>query len=471
MPSRSPASRLSKVAARLVLLPALAAPPLGLAAAANEVGAEYGVYRHLQALQGIAAANGGNRASGTPGFDRSAEYVAEQLRGAGYAVRLEEFTFPYTEERSPPVLATIGASPTEFSREGLRTLANSGAGAVSARLQAVDLGLAADPLDTSTSGCEAEDFAAFERGSIALLRRGTCPFQTKLDHAAAAGAVGVVIMNQGTGGETGIFAGRLSTRSAIPALGVATDVGRTLDAAASSPEGVSVRLAVFLETGTRATRNVIADRPGEGGGLLVAGAHLDSVPEGPGINDNGSGTAALLEAALRIAKEPAAGRPLRFAFWGAEERGLIGSRHHVNSLPEDERRRITLYINLDMVGSVNFGRFVQATGEGMAAEARQQLATFFRDRGLAVEERAGGRRRGFGTDDASFAEKNIPTVGLFTGAGEPKGEPQAARFGGTAGRPYDPCYHRACDTLDNVDRRVLDEMTEALLQVLRGAAP
>ncbi len=216
---------------------------------------------------------------------------------------------------------------------------------------------------------------------------------------------------------------------------------------------------------------MIADRPGEGGGLVIAGAHLDSVPEGPGINDNGSGTAALLEAALRVANESAAGRPLRFAFWGAEERGLIGSRHHVNSLPEDERRRIALYINLDMVGSVNYGRFVQSTGEGMAAEVRQHLTTFFSDRGLAVEERAGGRRRGFGTDDASFAEKNIPTVGLFTGAGEPKGEPQAARFGGTAGRPYDPCYHRACDTLDNVDRRVLDEMAEALLQVLGPAAP
>ncbi|HEV2560140.1 MAG TPA: M28 family peptidase [Microvirga sp.] len=429
-----------------------------------------GPMRHIQALQEIAQANGGNRASGTAGYDRSAEYVAEQLRQAGYAVRFEEFTFAFSEERAPPVLAVMGAAPAETPRGELSSLSNSGSGDVAARLHAVDLGLGAEPLATSTSGCEAEDFAGFERGRIALLRRGTCPFQQKVDNAVAAGAAGAIIMNQGTGGDTGLFGGRLNARAAIPVLGVTTETGRRLAAAAAAPEGAMVRLAVTIESGTRATRNVIAERPGTAPGLAVVGAHLDSVTQGPGINDNASGTAAVLDTALRMAAEPPGETAIRFGFWGAEERGLIGSRHHVNALSEEERRRIGIYINLDMVGSPNFGRFVQTTGETLGPEIGRRFAAHFRERGLAVDERKAGQRRGYGTDDASFAEKGIPTVGLFTGAGESKGEPQAGQFGGTAGRPYDPCYHQACDTPANVSPVVLGEMTEALQAVLRGVA-
>jgi Zn-dependent M28 family amino/carboxypeptidase len=160
---------------------------------------------------------------------------------------------------------------------------------------------------------------------------------------------------------------------------------------------------------------------------------------------------------------------VRFAFWGAEEDGLLGSRHHVNALSEGQRREIKLYVNLDMVGSVNFARFVQGTqGESgsLAATATRLLADTFRTRGLAVDERSRGGRRGFGTDDASFAQAGIPTVGLYTGAGEAKSAEMAARFGGTAGQPYDPCYHRACDTVANIDRSVLEQMTDALAHTI-----
>jgi Zn-dependent M28 family amino/carboxypeptidase len=432
-------------------------------------------FRHIQALQDIAAAHRGNRAAGTPGYDRSAEYVADQLRGAGYTVRFEEFMFPFFEEGSPPVLVSEPEGSSSFmpSRETLRTLANSGSGDVTAPLQPVDLGLSDEPLQTSTSGCEREDFAGFTPGSIALVRRGTCPFQTKVEQAQAAGASGVIIMNQGNEGQTGIFGGRLATLASIPVLGVATEVGRRLADAARDPARSRARLKIEVETGTRSTRNVLAERGETGGVLTVVGAHLDSVSEGPGMNDNASGSAAVLEAALRLARAPAPGMPIRFAFWGAEERGLVGSRHHLDALSEEERRRIHLYINLDMVGSPNFGRFIQLTHPDkttLAAGALQAFRDHFAGRNLPIEERT-SYQRGFGSDDAAFAAKDVPTIGLFTGAGGAKSDAHAERFGGSAGQPLDPCYHEACDTPLNVNREVLGQMTDALTHVLRQLAP
>jgi Zn-dependent M28 family amino/carboxypeptidase len=191
------------------------------------------------------------------------------------------------------------------------------------------------------------------------------------------------------------------------------------------------------------------------------------------MNDNASGSSAVLEAALRLAQNPPGDHPIRFAFWGAEERGLLGSRHHLNSLPQEELRRIGLYVNLDMVGSINPARFIQTTQEpnGIAARIVTALKGFFSAQNLPIEERA-GRRRGFGSDDAAFASKEIPTIGLYTGAGEPKSEALAAKFGGAAGEPFDPCYHKACDTASNVSREVLHQMTGALIHALsRVVAP
>ncbi len=470
MPRLHPTIRRTALAACVVLTGA-ASSHADVGLPAND--AQTDPFRHVQALQDIATANGGNRAAGTPGYDRSAEYVADQLRAAGYTVRFEEFSFPYFEERSPPVLVSRPEEPDAFTpaREALRTLASSGSGDVTAIIQAVDLALGEEPLQTSTSGCEREDFAGFNPGSIALVRRGTCPFQTKAELAQAAGAAGLIIMNQGTGDQTGTFGGRLTTQAAIPVLGVTTEVGRKLAEAAREPSRSRVRLKVDVETGTRSTRNVLAERGEIDAPFIVVGAHLDGVSEGPGMNDNASGSAAVLETALRLAKEPASGMPVRFAFWGAEERGLIGSRHHVDALSEEERRRIRFYINLDMVGSPNFGRFIQLSQTERTAETAgiiQAFTDYFESKNLAVEERS-RNQRGFGSDDAAFAGKNTPTLGLFTGAGNGKSDEHAARFGGQAGQPYDPCYHKACDNAENVHRVVLGQMTDALAHVLRGA--
>jgi Zn-dependent M28 family amino/carboxypeptidase len=454
-----------------------AVPPDRIAMTENIVGpaaqmldeaASEGALRHLRALQHIASVSGGNRAAGTPGYDRSAEYVAERLKEAGYLVHFEEFEFPFFEERVPPVLVVSSPDGRQepAPAAALRTLTNSGSSNLTARLRAVSLGLAEGPQLASASGCKTTDFEEFERGFVALIRRGTCTFQTKVENAAAAGAVGVVIMNEGTDGRTDAFSGALSQLAPIPVVGVSYKLGRSLEIAARC--GATVRLDVNAVTSKRLTRNVLTDT--DDSSSIIIGAHLDSVPEGPGINDNGIGSAVVLEAALQLAKGPTQARSgMRFAFWGAEERGLIGSRHYVGSLSEEVRRHIALYINLDMVGSPNFARFVHTsavTGDGLAAVVRRELLADFRELNLTVEERAGG---GLGSDDASFSQKGIPTIALYTGAYGPKSEIEANLFGGAAGHPYDPCYHKACDTIENINRDVLEQNTRALVRALNAA--
>jgi aminopeptidase Y len=191
-----------------------------------------GAFDHVRVLQEVATANGGNRAAGTTGYDRSADYVAERLREVGYVVRFEEFTFPFFEERGPPIVSIASAERefTPLAAAAIRTLANSGPGEVTARLQAVDLSLSdsAQP-GPSTSGCEASDFERFERGATALLRRGTCPFQMKVENVTAAGAAGVIIMNEGRSRErANAFAGRLTRVASVPVVGIAFEPGRLL---------------------------------------------------------------------------------------------------------------------------------------------------------------------------------------------------------------------------------------------------
>jgi Zn-dependent M28 family amino/carboxypeptidase len=436
-----------------------------------------GAFRHLQALQDIATANGGNRATGTPGYDRSADYVAKKLKEAGYVVRFEEFDFPVFDERQPPVLVTIHADGRHetAAKADIRTLSYPGSSDVTARVRGVGLRLSTSPPQSSNSGCEPDHFKNFERGAIALMRRGSCTFQVKVDNAIAAGAAGAVIMNEGIDGRVDRPSGRLRKAVAIPVIGVSYELGRSLDLAARTGGGAQVRLAVDAVMGRRVSHNVLAHTPSDSDGqLIVVGAHLDSVAEGPGINDNGSGTAAVLEAALQFARNvpEAVRKRVRFGFWGAEELSLEGSSHHVASLSEQQRRNIVLYINFDMVASPNYGRFIrgpEGAGDAPGAAAQREFAAYFREHNLPVDNRGGGGRVG-SDDDASFFRKGIPTLSFDTGAGNTKREAQAKLFGGTAGRPYDPCYHQACDTIENINREALEQNTRALLHTITVTA-
>jgi Zn-dependent M28 family amino/carboxypeptidase len=231
-----------------------------------------------------------------------------------------------------------------------------------------------------------------------------------------------------------------------------------------------VHIAVDAISEVRTTENVFAETTGaKGDSVVMVGAHLDSVLEGPGINDNGSGSAAILEVAQNIAKVKTT-NTVRFAWWGAEELGLLGSIHYVENLSEEERAKIAAYLNFDMVGSPNFVRFVYDgdNSDGVGAPAgppgsaaiEDVFEKFYTDRGLAYEGTDFTGRSDYGPFIAEGV--GIPSGGLFTGAEGIKTPEQAEIYGGTAGEQYDQCYHEACDTIKNIDETVLDQNSDAI---------
>jgi aminopeptidase S len=208
--------------------------------------------------------------------------------------------------------------------------------------------------------------------------------------------------------------------------------------------------------------NLTAEWPrGDANNVIMAGGHLDSVTAGPGINDNGSGSSALLEIALTVASQNLAPtKRIRFGWWGAEERGLVGSTYYVNNLPAAERSKIKGYVNFDMIGSPNPGYFVySSSGQPSGSiELQRVLEAPFATMGVPTELTVVGGR----SDHAAFANAGIPTGGLFTGAEVAKTSAQAQKWGGTAGQAFDRCYHASCDTTSNINVTALDRNTDAI---------
>jgi Zn-dependent M28 family amino/carboxypeptidase len=409
---------------------------------------------HLTALAAIANRSDGNRAAGTSGYSRSVTYVTRQLRAAGYRPRLNRFSFDYFRETAPTVFERLGPGPAlrRYQRgPDFVTMRYSGGGDLSAHVVPID--------PSGASGCEPSDFSGFPPGSVALMRRGGCTFSQKAVNAQASGAAAALIANDGSPGRTAPIAATLLVRVQIPVLIVSSEVARELGAQARiSP--VQVRIVLSVRTTLARGVNVIADLPGRRSGVVLLGAHLDSVANGPGINDNGSGAATVLEVARqarRLRIRPRTG--LRFAFWGAEELGLVGSTSYVRGLSARNRSRIRGVLNFDMVGSPNFARLVyDATGQPRGSNRIENaFRAYFAGRRLPVEE----ANLGGGSDHAAFARAGIPVGGLFTGADDAKSAELARRFGGSAGQAFDACYHKACDTVANVDLRVLDQLADA----------
>jgi len=422
------------------------------------------VNKHLQAFQAIATANGGNRAAGTSGYKASRDYVAGKLRKAGYKVTLQPINFVESwTENTPPTL-TAGAK-TYVPNEDFYAFQPSPAGDVTAPVQGVDLTLPPTPASSSTSGCEQSDFTGFQAGNIALIQRGTCPFATKVRNAGTAGASGVIVFNEGQPGRTEANPLDIGEwRAAIPMVYADFFVGNEL---AATP-GATIRLKVDSALVLGTDDNVIAEtRLGDPRNVVMVGAHLDSVPEGPGINDNGSGSAAILETALQLQHFPVKNK-VRFAFWAAEEIGLLGSDQYVAKLSQADRDRVRVYLNFDMVASPNYAYMLydgddsDATGSPAgppgSAQIEQQLAKFFGKRNLpTIGTDFDGR-----SDYGPFIAVGIPSGGIFTGAEGIKTAEEAALFGGTAGAAYDPCYHQACDTITNVNATALDVNSDAI---------
>jgi Zn-dependent M28 family amino/carboxypeptidase len=457
------------VAAAVAVAPSTAAVRTDTSALRDAVTLS-GVRAHQLALQQIADANGGTRASGTPGYDASARYVARVLRKAGYSVRQQEFDYEFFVVDSDPVLDPVSPDLAAYDAgTEIDVMEYSGAGDVTAPVTPVDLVLPPTPTPSSTSGCEMTDFTGFPAGNIALIQRGTCTFRQKADNAAAAGASAVIIFNEGQEGRIDLISGTLDPpQLSIPVLDATFAVGSELAALAAGPGGLVARVAADVHVEQRTTSNVIADSAsGRTDRVVMAGAHLDSVDEGPGINDNGSGTAAILETAEQMAELGIKPRnAVRFAFWGAEESGLIGSQHYVDSLTRKQRNRIAVYLNFDMVGSPNFVRFVY-DGDGSAfgikgpsgsGHVEDTFVDYFASRGLESEPTEFSGR----SDYDAFINAGIPAGGLFTGAEGIKTEREAEIYGGTAGLAYDPCYHQACDTYENNSNVGLRQMSDAI---------
>lgn len=403
---------------------------------------------HLRKLQDIADANGGNRALGSPGYAASVDYVANTLKDKGFDVKTDEFEvkIPYADEPSVTVAGqVVKAAPLEF------TIGTPGGG-LSARLVPARV--------DDSPGCTAGDYDGLDvAGAVVLVNRGKCPFGVKQTVAADRGAVALIVANTDDAPAGGATLGE-DTDVKIPVVAI----GKADGARVRADPGETV---IKLNAGVRVerTRNVIAQtKTGSTQNVVMAGAHLDSVPEGPGINDNGSGAAAVLETAVQMGGSPAVQNAIRFGFWGAEEEGLIGSANYIQTLDVDALRDIALYLNFDMLASPNPGYFtydgdqsapptdaVPRVPEGSAGIERM-LSAYLDSAGKPPRDTDFNGR----SDYDAFTQAGIPAGGLFAGAEAKKSREEADLWGGEADQPFDPNYHKPGDNIDNIDRDALE---------------
>jgi len=402
---------------------------------------------HLTKLQDIAKANGNTRAVGTPGYDASVDYVVGKLQDKGFDVQTVQFEARVFH--SDPGSVTVGDTTVE-ARALEFSLATPPIGVTGPLVTAPD----------ESPACNASDYGSLPvNGAVVLVDRGTCPFAQKEAAAVQRGAVAMVVVDNVVEEQMGGTLGE-KTDVKIPVVSVTKPDGAALRRTSGR---ATVKLSA--ETKTIQARNVIAQtKTGLTSDVVMAGAHLDSVPEGPGINDNGSGVAAILETALQLGSSPEIHNAVRFGFWGAEELGLIGSRKYVQSLDVNALKDIALYLNFDMLGSPNPGYFTYDGDQSMPLDKRgnpvvpegsagieRSLSAYVKSAGKTPRDTSFDGR----SDYDGFTLAGIPSGGLFSGAEDKKSAEEAKLWGGTADQPFDPNYHKSTDTLDHIDRTAL----------------
>mmetsp|Transcript_24639 Transcript_24639/g.41313 ORF Transcript_24639/g.41313 Transcript_24639/m.41313 type:complete len:494 (-) Transcript_24639:22-1503(-) len=431
------------------------------------------IKQHLVKLEETAKLYGNTRAAGTQGYNESVAYVKDQLKATNYIVTEQYFTVESFKELEPSVFKQLTPIVYTFAlNSNFEGLTYQASGDITSSL-----------VKAANVGCDAADFAGLTAGKIVVIARGGCSFYDKVQNAITnAGAIGALIYNYAE--QTGAFAGTLGDSVTIPVFGITYSIASELiaggnrsitetTAAFDLPE-VSVSMFSNTTIDTAYTMNVIADTPdGSADSIIVQGSHLDSVTKGPGINDNGSGSSTNLEIALQFFEQGIKPKnKVRFAWWGAEELGLKGSAFYVNSLTPEAKAQIALNLNYDMLGSPNFVRGV-LNGSQAAEPIRTASATitslyqeFFEDHDLAYKMNEFTGRSDYG----SFLDASIPAGGLQTGAEVIKTEAERALFGGLAGASFDPCYHQACDTVENINFYALNDMAHAAAYVLEKLA-
>jgi Peptidase family M28/PA domain len=439
-----------------------------------------GILEHQSAFSGISGSSGGNRLAGAPGYDASASYVAQRSAAAGMNVSSHNFSYflDFLADFTPPRLAVTAGGPARAFVPGIAggslggdfgSMYNSRSTDITAPVFAVDLNLdPAAPVNSNTSGCQSSDYNGMPSGAIALVQRGTCTFAQKFKLADRSGAGGMILFNEGQPGRT-IPLWFDVTGIDVPSMAATYDAAEALaNGVEHGLTGLTARFKIDWRPGTYPTRNVIAETAsGDPNNVIVVGAHLDSVGVGAGINDNGSGSAGILEIAEQLSGVTLRNK-IRFVWFSAEESGLLGSEAYVASLPAGERDKIAAMLNFDMIGSPNFVRFVYdgdlsdseppaGGAPAGSAEIEDLFLDYFASQGLATRPTAFDGRSDYGP----FIEAGIPAGGLFTGAEGIKTAEEAAVFGGTAGQQYDPCYHLGCDGLSNLSTLALEQMADA----------
>jgi Iap family predicted aminopeptidase len=363
---------------------------------------------HERAIDQIAREHGGTRAAGTPGGAATADYIAQNLKATGFAVRRQRF---------PIVTSLIVHEPK---------LTVDGRAVETVPLQFTHSGDVSGPLRAARGlGCRSADYAGLPHGAVAVARRGGCFFRVAARLAERAGAGALLIRS----------ARPMSGTLVVPNIHIPV-----LSIGAGAPRRGAAHLTVTARVKRTTTENVIGELDG-GPRVVMAGAHLDSVPNGPGVNDDGSGVSALLAIARRAQARPVRGATLRLGFWSAEEIGLVGSMYYAHHLPTGDRDAIRDYLNLDMIASPHPAKLVY--GDAAVTDVLRDFVPGARDVDVA------GR-----SDHASFQAIGVPAGGLFTGDETSQ----------------DPCYHQACDDLSNVNATALQQMTDAAEASLRRLA-
>jgi aminopeptidase Y len=298
-------------------------------------------------------------------------------------------------------------------------------------------------------GCDASDYPDSVNGNIAFIKRGTCPFGTKSELAGLAGAKAAIVYNH----EDGEVHGTLGTPKPhhVATFGISKDDAAPVLEKLSKDEDIHSTAYMNSEVSTIYTDNIIAQtKGGDPDNCVMLGGHSDSVYEGPGINDDGSGSMTLLEIATQLAKFEVK-NCVRFAWWSGEEEGLLGSNYYVDVLPDDENLKIRLFMDYDMLASPNYAYQVydannEANPNG-SGDLKQLYVDWYEDHGLNYTFIPFDGR----SDYDGFIRHGIPGGGIATGAEGVKTEEEQEMFGGESGKWYDECYHQLCDDLTNLD--------------------
>lgn len=295
------------------------------------------------------------------------------------------------------------------------------------------------------SMCFADQWEGIDpTGKLVLIKRGVCAVADKLRFAKDLGALGVILMHNAPGDPTSTTLSVENIGLVSPVAVIAMDVGEAWKARLAAGEELIVNLLVDAIFDERESWNIISEtKEGDPNNVVMLGAHLDSVQDGPGINDDGTGVSGILEVLTAFRLYKGFQNKVRFAWWGSEESGLVGSLHYTENLNEEEADKIRFYFNYDMIASPS-PRYGVLKGDNPGdAFGAQHLYEYLIAQGMPALY--GGFGSGSGSDYGGFLDLGIPCSGLFTGAGA----------------PYDPCFHLACDTFSNFNASALTVNSKA----------